>query len=617
MKHNRPFYGKKVSVIIPCKNRERSLLFSLPTWFTQIYQPAQVVLIDYSSNSCLYSMVRKLCERYRKTISFNEPMSNSDCSVFRVENQPFFNMSHALNYGIARSQSDIVAIAGTESVSTPYYLDIAMNIIDESTFTRCIRGRLVMPRHMILDINGYPELMEYWGGEDDVVVHQLFKRGYSFYDLDYSLVGNIQNHGFSDPIEEYADESQCLQKHIPNQYNHIPVKNSGVISKIQGSILNMKRFSMYCKKNDPLVNNYNKPFGNGSPILLSKQDEKDPVANVEISRTPQKSYTGKKVSVVIPVMDREDNLRATLPMWLSQLYVNKQIVVVDYSSTNPVENIISSICENYRMTYSVNEYKDDVDIILFRIDNMKYFNISHAYNYAISRIKTDVIATVCADSCAHDYYLDLVMNAVDDESLIQIWWGLHTITYDNWKKLNGHQEFITGWGAEDDDFRMRSQLMGLKIKILPSHFVYNIPHSERDRIVNRPIKDFRESANLNQLRFMHYRSIYGGVGNYGSVIGGDNPVGYGGDQVNLIPLACCVYNTCSSLPDFVVKDETLGVHYVIMNSSDKFCWKEYEQWIKFGDVKYNTFFNMISENEIAACLSRTLKEYELKKNETE
>ena len=233
-----------------------------------------------------------------------------------------------------------------------------------------------------------------------------------------------------------------------------------------------------------------------------------------------------RCAIFIPVMNREENFIKTFPNWLQQTYQNLQIVIIDYNSDTSLENSVTSICKEYQKTLSYNVSDYNSDVILFRLENLEFFNISHAYNYAISRIETDVVSLACADSVPWDFYIDLCMNMINEENLIQIHWGLHTITKNNWKKLNGHQEFIVGWGAEDDDFRIRATLMGLKVKILHNKFVFQIPQTREEKVNKRQIQDLSESSLTNQARFNQYIAVNGYVGNYEENIGQEKPIEY-------------------------------------------------------------------------------------------
>jgi hypothetical protein len=316
-----------------------------------------------------------------------------------------------------------------------------------------------------------------------------------------------------------------------------------------------------------------------------------------------------KCTVYIPCMGRESNVKETLPMWVNQKYLNKQMVVIDYSSKGPLKDIVRSVAEQSHLTFA--EYQEgqpaDADIMLITVPNMTHFNISHAYNYAISRIPTDIICTVCADSCPRDYYLDLVASLVDDKTLVQCWWGLHTITYDNWKKLNGHQEFIVGWGAEDDDFRYRAEIMGLKVRKIPDCLVFQIPQSLAEKGVNRLVTDVSISASINARRFLNYSAVHGPTANYGEQIGRECPIEFKDSVPGILEIVFCEFKSVKEEPPETVKATGLVYYKVIKDPVSE--WGHPITWQKYGDVKRQTRYPLFkdAEEEVNQQLLRFMK----------
>jgi len=252
----------------------------------------------------------------------------------------------------------------------------------------------------------------------------------------------------------------------------------------------------------------------------------------------EKNKKYKKCTVFIPCMNREKNLIQSLETWLCQTYPNIQIVIIDYSSEILLEESIRTICDSVKKEFS-NKPDSDADVVLLRINNQKHFNICHAYNYAIKRTETDIVSFACADSVPWNFYIETCVNLLSKNNFTQIHWGLQTIMKDNWSKLNGHQEFIVGWGAEDDDFRTRAILMGLEAIILPSKMVFQIPHKHENKGTYRQIKDISESSLTNMARFQQYIAHHGFVANYGKETGNDKPVEYIPDRE--IPLPTRMY----------------------------------------------------------------------------
>jgi len=561
-------------------NRIEILMHTLPRWLEQIYGSYQLIIVDYSSHQEIYGDIRKICSRYQCEIDYNNPKSDKKVNVIRINRMSNFNMSHAINIGIRNSSSEIISIAGCETSPAPFYLESVMMTVDHNIFTRCQFGRLSFPRNAIEEINGYPELFEYWGAEDDIVSKCLVVKGMFLHDLDPILADNISHHDFSSIIGD--------------QYNKFSRNyNRGRIETKTGSIINLQRYYSYRRRHG-IINNYGKAYGADKPILADPSEQDD--TPIESTVVPsRKSYIGARLAVVIPCMNRLDNLSVTLPMWFEQVYHNKQIVIIDYNSDIPIYKTIESICDLHKKRLSYNKFDYDADCVLFRINGTKYFNISHAYNYCISKISCDIISTTCADSCPRDYYLDCCANLIDDHHYTQCYWGLHTITYENWKKINGHQEIIVGYGVEDEDFSTRASLMGLYQIILPEHLIFNIPNNPDTQGENYELKNIKNSEIVNRARLYEYIGKFGYTANYGLPIGNDHPIDFVPfdpiSEKNLIKLSVCSTDSLdkSNPPDGISYSEIYDVFYTFT--------KDWFDWTLICEVKKSQIFVLPNKDE--------------------
>lgn len=233
-----------------------------------------------------------------------------------------------------------------------------------------------------------------------------------------------------------------------------------------------------------------------------------------------------RMTLYIPSMDRTENTLESLPHWFRQRYPNLGICIIDYNSEIPMEPAIREICEKYEKTFSTNPEAGS-DVTLLRLNNLKHFNICHAYNYGIRMVPSEIISTTCADSCGWDYMTEAVFSCCTSERIVQLHWGLHTLYLEAFRSINGHSESqIVGWGHEDEDFRIRATLIGLEPVILPSKLVYQIPTDHLVKSKNRQVKDLSESSLTNYSRCQSYIAHYGPVANYGEPIGQDQPVAY-------------------------------------------------------------------------------------------
>lgn len=345
------------------------------------------------------------------------------------------------------------------------------------------------------------------------------------------------------------------------------------------------------------------PVKCGNSVAIGRVDDKfqPPYNHTGIDESllyPVKNQYVKKVSIIIPVMDRLDNLVASAEAVFSQTYPHIQIVIVDYSSRVPIQNSVQSLCTKYSKTFSTDP-KSNANVILLRINNLKYFNISHAYNYAISQLNTDIISLLCADSVPWDFYIETCVNLLTDTNLVQSHWGLHTITYGNWKKLNGHQEFITGWGSEDDDFRIRANLMGLDINIVPSKFVYQIKQDDSYKTTNRQIKNLSESSLTNAARFRQYIATHGFVANYSLPIGKEEPIQYQSTVPVELPLRLWIFRNPeldnNNLSADIKYDTEFNLHYKITREDfdcHPYC-NKFDNFYIESDADIRKYFDMV------------------------
>jgi len=587
MNHNRPFYGKQISVIIPCMDRTEMLQSTLSRWFEQIYKPCQIVIVDYSSKRSIFSEVKRYTERYRKTLDYQKDYSTADCLLLEVRGKQYFNMSHAINYGVARASCEVISVAGTDTMPSPFYIDTVMMALEEKSFTRCMNGRLSFSKKAFDEINGFPEMFEYWGGEDDVISNQLVNIGFKLVDLDGFMAHNLQNFE--------SDSFPFLQKN-PRIVN----RAFGTKTPQEGANINMARYMKYMDK-VATKNNYYDSYGQANPILIKPEDdisegEKQPdilKRSVSLLEVKDKSYFGALCGVFIPCMNRNDDIAENLPHWINQIYQNKKIVIIDYNSSVPVFESVKKICETLKKKLSYNTDHPEADVVVYRMDGYEFFNISHAYNYAIKKTECDIVCTVCGDSSPWDYYLNICMNLVKDDNILQFHWGLHTITKSNWRRLNGHQEFLYGWGAEDDDFRLRAQMMDLRLLILPKHIVYHKEQTAEDKARYRKVQSITESSLLNTQMFSVYRAKHGFVGNYNLPIGESNPVKFvpAGEEKMVHFWGCkCPEKGIEAAQEPIKYHETFKVFYI--------CSPETVDWHLITDgKKFECVDFFINKNE--------------------
>lgn len=110
----------------------------------------------------------------------------------------------------------------------------------------------------------------------------------------------------------------------------------------------------------------------------------------------------KKVSILMPVFNREDLVVETLTSISNQLYKNFECIIIDDHSTDDTIKVIS------------NYIKDDVRFYLLSRPKEKLKGASSCRNYAFSLSKGDFIQFFDSDDIMHKYHLSEKIAAIND-----------------------------------------------------------------------------------------------------------------------------------------------------------------------------------------------------------
>lgn len=219
-KSTRPYQGQKCSVVMPCRDRLDHLQISLPRWLEQTYKNFDIVLVDYGSEEPIYPAVKRIAREYNCDIALNpdsewKRLSNyQKITIFRLEDMKEFSMSHACNYGIRNSVSDTIQVCGCDTIPVPFYLELAIQSIDDNTFSMRQIGRMCFPKKFWWRINGYQEFCEGWGAEDaDFCVRML--QNSSCVGIKAEYIASI-NHA----EERRTNAYKTQDKHESNINNH-------------------------------------------------------------------------------------------------------------------------------------------------------------------------------------------------------------------------------------------------------------------------------------------------------------------------------------------------------------------------------------------------------------
>lgn len=238
-----PFYTGKISVIMPCRNRNDMLRLSLPYWLSQSYQRFDLIIVDYNSDTPVFNTIWQIAEKFRASINLSKDVCSSSyekypkITVLRMENLDDWNMSHALNYGIRYSTSDIISIAGCDTTPDPSYLEMVATCTTANVATSVWCGRISFQRSRWYELNGYQEMCTKWGGEDTDFRARLSSLGVTLLEMNVNLCASISHPQIR--VEEkglfnlyrcndYRDQHGCIANYTLFPGNDQPVTTSGL-----------------------------------------------------------------------------------------------------------------------------------------------------------------------------------------------------------------------------------------------------------------------------------------------------------------------------------------------------------------------------------------------------
>lgn len=192
-------------------------------------------------------------------------------------------------------------------------------------------------------------------------------------------------------------------------------------------------------------------------------------------------------SICTSCMNRSTFLEMALPTWINQPVNN--IIVLDWSSRESIKPIIDK--------------NQNGKVILAVVSGKEFFNKSKTDNLKARLTKfhdSKYFLSIDCDVIIKDGFfenhpmLDLCFFSGDIDNKTH---GTHLISYENFMKVNGHNEALEGWGWDDVDFyrRLRSSV---KWQRFTRGFLEHIPHDDSIRVENYPIKDKLESWDRNK-----------------------------------------------------------------------------------------------------------------------
>lgn len=214
-------------------------------------------------------------------------------------------------------------------------------------------------------------------------------------------------------------------------------------------------------------------------------------------RKPVKTYF--RISFCITCMNRLPHLKKTLRKNIRHNfdYPNLEFILLDYNSNDGLQKWVF---KNFKRELANNT------LVYYRTTEPQYIHLAYAKNISHLLASGDIVCNLDADNYTgrdFAFFINSTMQAAPDvigvyqknyrngRKFVKGCGGRIFLTKENFSKLGGYDDNFIGWGHEDNDLKIRAYTLGLEKAIIPSFFLFSIPHGNHLREKNMiiPMKD--------------------------------------------------------------------------------------------------------------------------------
>lgn len=184
-------------------------------------------------------------------------------------------------------------------------------------------------------------------------------------------------------------------------------------------------------------------------------------------------------------MNRLSHLKKTLEKNICDnlVYENLEFILLDYNSTDGLENWAKNDLKNY-IEKGILKY--------YRTSEPNSFHRSHSRNVAMKLASGDIVCNLDADNFLGEDFAFYVNFSFSFNKEVFMTSGFKNGSYgkvcvrkEHFLKIRGYDERMSGWGYEDDDLYFRLNLLGLnQINFLEKEFTEFIGHPLEDSFKN-------------------------------------------------------------------------------------------------------------------------------------
>lgn len=174
-----------------------------------------------------------------------------------------------------------------------------------------------------------------------------------------------------------------------------------------------------------------------------------------------------RISFVVPVKGRLDQLQVTLPRLVGQ--ADSEVIVVDYDCPDGTRDWVVSTFPAVRVVH---------------VAHAPAFNVARARNLGAAHARGEWLCFLDADTLlesAFHNHAKSSLRAGTYATLAPDQPGQVVCLAGDFRAIGGFDETFEGWGCEDDDLLLRLSSMGRKSQPLRTGLIRMMPHDDRRR----------------------------------------------------------------------------------------------------------------------------------------
>jgi glycosyltransferase involved in cell wall biosynthesis len=180
------------------------------------------------------------------------------------------------------------------------------------------------------------------------------------------------------------------------------------------------------------------------------------------------------------------NLKQSLPTFVCQ--PNTSCVVVDYDCPEEAADWVADAFPQVRIV---------------RVKGREHFEVARARNLGAEAAESPWLCFVDADVQLDARFADTVRPLLQTgrhfrpQPRLTETWGTCICQRDEFRRVEGYDDVLQGWGCEDDDFYARLQILGNEPASFPGELLKSIGHEPELRVVHYRVKNQWLSATAN------------------------------------------------------------------------------------------------------------------------